>query len=63
MDCSLPGSFVHGILQARVLKWVATHSSRESSDPGMEPMSPTSPVLADGFFTTSATWETNTIES
>ena len=23
MDCSLPGSFVHGILQARVLEWVA----------------------------------------
>ena len=24
MDCSLPGSFVHGIFQARVLEWVAT---------------------------------------
>ena len=24
MDCSLPGSFVHGICQARVLEWVAT---------------------------------------
>ena len=23
MDCSLPGSLVHGILQARVLEWVA----------------------------------------
>ena len=23
MDCSPPGSFVHGILQARILKWVA----------------------------------------
>ena len=23
MDCSLPGSFVHGILQARILEWVA----------------------------------------
>jgi len=23
MDCSLPGSFVHGILQARVLEWGA----------------------------------------
>ena len=23
MDCSLPGSSVHGIFQARVLKWVA----------------------------------------
>ena len=24
MDCSLPGSSIHGILQARVLEWVAT---------------------------------------
>jgi hypothetical protein len=23
MDCTLPGSFVHGILQARILEWVA----------------------------------------
>ena len=23
MDCSLPGSFVHGIFQVRVLEWVA----------------------------------------
>ena len=23
MDCSLPGSSIHGIFQARVLKWVA----------------------------------------
>ena len=31
MDCSLPGSSVHGILQARILKWVAMPSSRVSS--------------------------------
>ena len=30
-DCSLPGSSVHGILQARILEWVAISSSRESS--------------------------------
>ena len=28
MDCSLPGSSVHGILQARILEWVAIHFSR-----------------------------------
>ena len=28
MDCSLPGSSVHGILQARILEWVAIPSSR-----------------------------------
>ena len=33
MDCSPPGSSVHGILQARVLKWIAMPSSRGSSWP------------------------------
>ena len=33
MDCSLPGSSVHGVLQARILEWVAISSSRESSWP------------------------------
>ena len=28
MDCSLPGSFVHGIVQAKILEWVAMPSSR-----------------------------------
>ena len=31
MDCSLPGSSVHGVLQARILEWVAISSSRKSS--------------------------------
>ena len=31
MDCSLPGSSVHGILQASILEWVAMPSSRGSS--------------------------------
>ena len=31
MDCSLPGSFAHGIFQARVLKWVAIAFSGRSS--------------------------------
>ena len=33
MDCSLPGSSVHGIFQARVLEWVAISFSRRSSWP------------------------------
>ena len=33
MDCSPPGSSVHGILQARILEWVAMSSSRGSSWP------------------------------
>ena len=33
MDCSLPGSILHGILQARILEWVAISFSRGSSQP------------------------------
>ena len=33
MDCSLPGSYVHGILQARILEWVAISSFRVSFQP------------------------------
>ena len=33
MDCSPPGSSVHGILQARILEWVAISFSRGSSWP------------------------------
>jgi len=40
MDCSLPGSSVHGILQATVLEWVAVFFSRGASDPGIESRSP-----------------------
>ena len=33
MDCSPPGSSVHGILQARILEWAAVSFSRGSSQP------------------------------
>ena len=33
MDCNLPDSSVHGILQARILEWVAMPFSRGSSQP------------------------------
>ena len=33
MNCSPPGSSVHGILQARILEWVAMPSSRGSPQP------------------------------
>ena len=55
-----PGSSVNRILQARILKWVATPSSRDLLDPGMERMSLMSPELAGGSFTTSASWESVT---
>ena len=57
MDCSLPGSSVHGILQARILDYwngLPFPSPGNLLDPGIESASP---ALAGGFFTTSATWE------
>ena len=59
MDYSLPGSSVHGILQARILEWVAMPSSRGFPDPGIELASRILPALAGGFFTTSATWKSH----
>ena len=52
MDCSPPSSSVHGISQTRTLEGAAVSSSRGSSWPGIESMSPVSPALAGGFFTT-----------
>ena len=53
-DCSPPGSSVHGILQARILEWVAILFSRGSSWPwdwtGLS-------CIAGGFFTVWATRE------
>ena len=49
MNCIPPGSSVQGILKARILEWVVISSSRDLSDPGIEP---TSPALAGRFFTT-----------
>ena len=47
MDCSLPGSSVHGISQAKILEWVAIPFSRDPSDAGIEPKSP--PLQADSL--------------
>ena len=51
MDCSLAASYIHRIFQAGILEWVAIFSSR-GLQPGIKPVSPVSPVLAGGFFTT-----------
>jgi len=40
IDCSPPGSSVHGISQARVLEWVAFLTPEDLPNPGMEPGSP-----------------------
>ena len=52
MDCSPPGSLVHGILQARILEWIAISYFRGLLNSGIEPSSLASPALAGGFFTT-----------
>ena len=49
MDCSLLGSSVHGILQARILEWVAISFFRDLLDPGIEPKSPA--LQADSLLT------------
>ena len=57
MDCSLSVSSVHGILQARILEWVAISTFRDLPDPGIKPESLSSPALAGEFFYFCATWE------
>ena len=54
MNCSLPDVSVHGILQARILEWVAMPSSRVSFQPGDATQVS---HIAGGFFTIWATRE------
>ena len=60
IDYSPPVSSAPGISQARMLEWVASPSSRGSSQPSDQTRSVMFvmfPALAGGFFTTSATWK------
>ena len=57
MAYSLPGFSVHGVLQTRILELFLCPPSGDLPDPGIEPASLMPPALADGLFTTSATWE------
>ena len=63
LNCSPPGSSVHGIVQSRILEWVAMPSSRGSSWPRdwtyLSCPSLMPPALAGTFFTTSTTWKQN----
>ena len=45
MDYSLPGSLVHGILQARMLEWLPCPLPGDLSYPGTELASPVTSVL------------------
>ena len=52
MDYSLPGSSVHGILQAKILEWVASLPPGDLPNPGIELTSPASSAFAGKFLTT-----------
>ena len=49
--CSLLGSSVHGIFQARILSGLPFLSPADLPDPGIKPVSLVSCQLAGGFFT------------
>ena len=58
MDCSPPGSTVHGILQARILDTgLLCPCPGDLPNPGIKPSSLMSPALASRFFATSSSWE------
>ena len=58
MDCGPPGSSVHGILQARILEWIAISFSRGSSQP--RDRTHTS-CITGGFFTAEPSGKSNPI--
>ena len=57
MDCSPPGSSVHGTSQARILEWVVNSFSRGSSQPKGRTYISYISFIGRQVFTTSATWE------
>ena len=61
IDCNPSGSCVYGISQKRILEWVATSYSRESSRPRDQITPPVTPALTNEFFTTSTNWETHSV--
>ena len=52
MDCSLPGSSVHGIFQTRMPEWVPFPTPGNLPDLGIKPTSPSLSALPGGFFPT-----------
>ena len=52
LDCSPPGSSVHGIILARTVEWVAIPFSKGSSQPRDQTLISCGFALAGGFFTT-----------
>ena len=57
MDCSPPGSSVHGISKQEYWSGLPFSTPGDLPNPGIQLASLKSPAFADRFFTTSATWE------
>ena len=63
MDCSPPGSSVHGILQARILEWVAMPFSKGSSWPRDRTWVSFVSCIAGEFFTTEPPGKPHSVHS
>ena len=57
VECSPPGSSVHGISRQEYWSGLLCPPPGYLPDPGIKPASLMSPMLAGGFFTTGTTWE------
>ena len=57
MDCSLPGSSVHGILRQKYWSGLPCPAPGDLPDPAIGLMSLLSPALAGRFFATNSSWE------
>ena len=57
LDCSPPGSSVHGIFQAKIWSGMPFPPPGDPPDPRIKPTSPASPELQSEFFYSWATWE------
>ena len=53
IDCSPPVSSVHGILQARILEWIACPPLEDLPNPGIKLVYPSSPALQLGYLSLS----------
>ena len=57
VDCSLPGSSIHGILQAGVLEWIALPPPGDLPNPGTKSESLLSPALVGGSLPIMPPWK------
>ena len=56
---ALKGSLSMGFIRQEYWSGLTFPTSRDLPDPGLKLMSPVSPALSGGFFTTSSNWEAN----